>query len=124
MDAELALGHHGSIAGELETLVAEHPLRERLQAQLMLALYRNGRQADALDRYTRARRAMQQELGVEPGRELVELQAAILAQDPALDPPRRPSALERLAGDGGPRRGGLLVAAAGLLLSARRSPSS
>ncbi len=95
------------VVGELEALVAEHPLRERLQAQLMLALYRSGRQADALDRYTRARRAMQQELGVEPGRELVELQAAILAQDPALDAPRRPGALERLARRGWPApRGG------------------
>ncbi len=115
IDAELALGNHGRVVGELEALVAEHPLRERLQAQLMLALYRSGRQADALDRYTRARRAMQQELGVEPGRELVELQAAILAQDPALDAPRRPGAIERLGGEGGPRRGALLVGAAGLL---------
>ena len=66
----------------------EHPLRERLRAQHMLALYRSGRQADALESLREARRSLVDELGLEPGRELRELEQAILAQDPALDPPR------------------------------------
>ena len=72
-----------------------HPLRERLRAQLMLALYRSGRQAEALDAYADARRALVEELGLEPGRELRELQQAILAHDPALDvkPGLAPAAL-------------------------------
>jgi YVTN family beta-propeller protein len=86
IDADLALGRHAQVVGELEALVAEHPLRERLRAQLMVALYRCGRQADALDAYPRARRALLDELGVEPGPALRELQAAILRQDPELAP--------------------------------------
>jgi DNA-binding SARP family transcriptional activator/class 3 adenylate cyclase len=85
IDADLALGRHADLPAELESLVARHPLRERLRAQLMLALYRSGRQAEALDVYQDARRALTDELGIEPGRELQELQHAILRHDPALD---------------------------------------
>jgi predicted ATPase/DNA-binding SARP family transcriptional activator len=85
IDAELALGRHGQLVGELERLVAEQPLRERLRGQLMLALYRSGRQADALAVYQRARKTLVDELGIEPGESLRKLERAILAQDPALD---------------------------------------
>ena len=84
---DLELGDHAALTGELQALVAEHPYRERLHAQLMLALYRSGRQADALEAFRRARRTLVDELGLEPGRELQELEAAVLAQDPALDAP-------------------------------------
>jgi DNA-binding SARP family transcriptional activator len=87
IDADLALGAHRQLVGELEALVARHPLRERLRAQLMLALYRAGRQADALAAYRDARRALVDELGIEPGRELQELEQSILRQDTALDLP-------------------------------------
>lgn len=87
IDAELATGHHTSVVGELERLTAEHPLRERLWGQLVLALYRCGRQADALRAYQHARDRLVDELGIEPGAELRRLEAAVLAQDPALDPP-------------------------------------
>ena len=85
IDLEIGLGRHGELVGELEGLVAAHPLRERLRAQLMLVLYRSGRQAEALDAYQEARRALVDELGIEPGRELRELHNAILRQDPSLD---------------------------------------
>ncbi|MFL5828781.1 MAG: glutaminyl-peptide cyclotransferase [Solirubrobacteraceae bacterium] len=84
IDADLALGRHAALVGELEALVREHPLRERFQAQLMLALYRSGRQADALERYQETRRKLTDELGIEPGQELQELERAILNQDPEL----------------------------------------
>jgi predicted ATPase/DNA-binding SARP family transcriptional activator len=84
MEAELALGRHSDLVGELELLVAEHPLRERLRAQLMVALYRTGRQADALAIYHEARRMLLDELGLEPSQELKDLEAAILRQDTAL----------------------------------------
>ncbi|MFL5944894.1 MAG: AfsR/SARP family transcriptional regulator [Gaiellaceae bacterium] len=84
-EAELALGRHGQLVAELEGLVAEHPLRERLRGQLMLALYRSGRQADALAVYQRARRTLVEELGIEPSESLRALERAILAQDTALD---------------------------------------
>ena len=83
-EAELALGHHGDLVGRLEALIGEHPYRERLRAQLMLALYRGERQADALQAYQDARRTLVEELGIEPGERLRELERAILAQDPAL----------------------------------------
>ena len=84
IDADLMLGHHGVLVGELESLVARHPLRERLWAALMLALYRAGRQADAVRAYQRARDVLVEELGLEPGAELRRLEAAVLAGDPAL----------------------------------------
>ncbi len=87
IDAGLALGRHTELVGELEALVAEHPLRERLRGQLMVALYRSGRQADALDVYQRTRAELVDQLGIEPGPQLQELQRAVLAQDPALAPP-------------------------------------
>jgi DNA-binding SARP family transcriptional activator/class 3 adenylate cyclase len=85
IEAELALGCHGALAGELEALVAMHPLREGLRGQLMLALYRCGRQAEALAAYREGRRELVEELGIEPGRALRELEQAILCQDPALE---------------------------------------
>jgi len=87
IDAGLALGRHAELVGELEALVVEHPLRERLRGQLMVALYRSGRQADALDVYQRTRSELVEQLGIEPGPQLQELQRAVLAQDPALAPP-------------------------------------
>lgn len=84
IEADLALGRHAQIVGELEALVAEEPLRERLRAQLMLALYRSGRQSDALGAYREARAFLVGELGIEPGEALRELHAAILRQDPSL----------------------------------------
>ncbi len=84
VDADLAAGRHEELVGELRRLVAEHPTHERLAGQLMLALYRCGRQADALDAYREARRRLSDELGVEPGDELRALQDAILHQDPKL----------------------------------------
>ncbi|MDQ4124896.1 MAG: AAA family ATPase, partial [Actinomycetota bacterium] len=89
--ADLELGRHGEVVAELEKLVADDPLRERPRAQLMLALYRSGRQADALSVFAAARRVLVEELGIEPGRELRELQTAILEHDPALDPPAAPA---------------------------------
>jgi DNA-binding SARP family transcriptional activator/streptogramin lyase len=88
IDADLALRRDAALVTELESLVAEHPYRERLRAQLMLALYRSGRQADALDSYQAGRRVLQDELGLEPGKELRDLEAAILRQDEALSPAR------------------------------------
>jgi len=85
IEAELALGRHDGLVPELEGLVTRHPLRERLRAQLMLALYRAGRQAEALEAYRSARRTLLAELGIEPGRALRELEHAILEQDPAID---------------------------------------
>jgi predicted ATPase/DNA-binding SARP family transcriptional activator len=84
IDAELALGRHVELVAELERLVAAEPLRERLRRQLMLALYRSGRQADALAAFRDLRRSLRDELGLEPGQELQELQRAILRQDDAL----------------------------------------
>src|SRR4051794_7879231 len=89
IEADLALGRHRELAPELEALVAAHQTRERLCGQLMLALYRCDRQAVALDVFQRARRTMSDELGLEPGVALQELQRAILRQDPglAVEPP-------------------------------------
>ena len=85
VEAELALGHHARLVGELQALVAEHPLRERLWGQLMTALYRGGRQADALAAYRQARGKLVTEIGIEPGPQLQALEARILSQDPELD---------------------------------------
>jgi len=84
LEAELALGEGGDLVPELEALVAEHPVRESFRAQLMLALYRAGRQADALDAYREARRTLVEELGIEPGERLQRLEQAILRHDSAL----------------------------------------
>jgi eukaryotic-like serine/threonine-protein kinase len=85
IEQDLDRGRHAELVGELESLVKEHPLRERLRGQLMLCLYRSGRQAEALDVYQTARSALVEELGIEPGRELRERHQAILQQDPQLD---------------------------------------
>lgn len=85
IDAELELGRHGETAAELEALVAEHPLREGLRRQLMLALYRAGRQAEALEVYRRGRVALVEEFGIEPAPALHDLEQAILKQDRSLD---------------------------------------
>ncbi len=90
-EAELALGRHAELVAELEGLVARNPLRERLRGQHMLALYRSGRQAEALEAYQAARSKLVEELGIEPGRALQELERAILRQDPALDAPALPA---------------------------------
>ena len=85
VDARLAQGQHSGLVPELENLVVEHPLREGLWAQLMLALYRSDRQADTLRAYGRLRRHLGEELGIEPGKELARLEEAILLQKPELD---------------------------------------
>jgi predicted ATPase/DNA-binding SARP family transcriptional activator len=82
---EIELGHEAAVIGELETLIREHPYRERLHGQLMLALYRTGRQADALAAFGNARKQLSDELGIEPSTELARLHEAILSHDPALD---------------------------------------
>jgi YVTN family beta-propeller protein len=87
IEADLALGRHAHVVSELEALMAADPLRERLHQQLMVALYRCGRQADALAAYQRARRALAAELGIEPCQALRQLERAILEQDPSLEPP-------------------------------------
>ena len=89
IDAELALGRHDDVTAELHGLVAEHPLRERLRGQLMLALYRSGRKADALRVYDEARRALAEELGLEPSESLQQTPAAVLTDDPSLAAPAR-----------------------------------
>lgn len=84
MDADLALGQHAELIAELEALLAEHPLRERFRAQLMRALYRAGRQVEALQVYQNGRAAFRDELGLDPSEELQDLQKAILGHDPSL----------------------------------------
>jgi WD40 repeat protein/DNA-binding SARP family transcriptional activator/class 3 adenylate cyclase/energy-coupling factor transporter ATP-binding protein EcfA2 len=85
VDADLAAGQSTELVGEIEALLREEPFRERLWGQLMLALYRSGRQRDALEAYQRARTLLADELGIEPGPDLRRLEAAVLAQDPSLD---------------------------------------
>src|SRR5215470_14619863 len=92
IDADLALGRHAEVTAELEALVHECPLRERFWCQLMLALYRSGRQSDALLAFRRARGSLTEEIGVEPGPELCALEAAVLAHDPGLGAPDASSA--------------------------------
>jgi len=127
IDADLACGRHAELIGELQALIAEHPLRERLRAQLMLALYRSGRQADALSAYRAAQRELSVQLGLEPGEGLRSLEQAILSHDAGLElpaggaaaPPRDvPAQPARSMSGGGvsPRR--LVVAAGALLLAA------
>jgi WD40 repeat protein/DNA-binding SARP family transcriptional activator len=90
LSAQLALGRHADVIGELEALTAAHPLRERVWELLMLALYRSGRQADALGAYQRARELLADELGIDPNADLQGLQEKILRHDPALDLDGRP----------------------------------
>jgi YVTN family beta-propeller protein len=90
IDADLALGRHSSVVAELDGLVRTHPYRERLRGQLMLALYRSGRQADALDAYRDARSALVEHLGLEPGHDLKEMERRILSHDPSLAAPSDP----------------------------------
>ena len=102
-DARLALGDHAALVPELERAVVEQPLRERMYAQLMLGLYRSGRQADALAVYRRGRELLVDQIGVEPGTELRAMHAAVLAHDPALElpvalPPELASGSPLLAG--------------------------
>ena len=85
IERDLAAGRHDELVGELEGLVSEHPLREQLRCQAMLALYRAGRQAEALSSYQKGRTALVEELGIDPGRQLRDLHQAILNQDPLLD---------------------------------------
>jgi DNA-binding SARP family transcriptional activator/DNA-binding beta-propeller fold protein YncE len=90
IDADLTLGRNGPLVGELRELVAGHPLRERMRGQLMAALYRSGRQAEALEVYRDGRIALSAELGIEPGPALRDLERAILQQDPTLGAPAAP----------------------------------
>ncbi len=116
IEADLADGRHAALVPELDGLVRDHPTRERLREQLMLALYRSGRQSEALASYQDARRALAEELGLEPSRDLQALQRAILEQDPALDPPARERVRESLRR--GRRGGTIIVLGAALLLLA------
>src|SRR5215203_2514446 len=100
VEAELALGRHRDVAGELQALVASHPLRERPRRQLMLALYRQGRHAEALTAFQELRAALRDELGIDPSASLSELQYRILNQDPALDHAAPAPAPCHPAGDG------------------------
>jgi len=104
IEADLAIGRHSELVPELEALVAEHPLREQIRGQLMVALYRSGRQADALQSYRRARELLLEELGLDPSPPLQELERAILSHDPSLVAPAAQG--ERLA----QRQGAILVA--------------
>jgi predicted ATPase/DNA-binding SARP family transcriptional activator len=92
VEAKLALGRHVEVVAQLEALIAEHPYREGLRTQLMVALYRSGRQAEALQAYQDARRTLVEELGIEPGERLRELERAVLAQDAGLAMPESPRA--------------------------------
>src|SRR5437868_7147317 len=98
IDCDLALGRHEQALGELNVLVREHPLRERLRAQQMLALYRADRQAEALEAYAAARRMLVDDLGIEPSEALQRLQQAILRHDPSLETPEGTAAVNGLAG--------------------------
>jgi DNA-binding SARP family transcriptional activator len=119
IEADLALGRHGELVGELEELVAEHPLREGFRGQLMVALYRSRRQAEALEVYRRGREQLLEELGIQPTPALRDLQRAILTQDPSLDLSRSARVNSREATDravlvlpsGGERLGALLPVA-------------
>ena len=119
LDARLALGRHREAVAELEALVAEHPVRERLRGQLMLALYRSGRQAEALEAFAAGRRLLVDELGIEPGDQLRALHQRILEQDRALAAPQPPPA-DRPPPPPGPHRRRYVAAvlAAGTLAAA------
>jgi YVTN family beta-propeller protein len=126
IETDLALGRHADLVGELEGLVANEPLRERLRGQLMLALYRSGRQAEALEAYRDGRRALVDELGLEPSEALQALERGILSHEASLEAPERvePRRLEIDAGPAGAiarralRRPGVLIGAGALVLAA------
>ena len=90
VEADLAMGRHAELVSDLQAAIEDSPFRETLRAQLMLALYRSGRQAEALSEYQSVRRRFADDLGLDPGPELQQLEAAILRQDPALNPARSP----------------------------------
>ena len=113
IDADLALGKHAELVAELGELVRDYPQRERLQGQMMLALYRSRRQADALERYQRARGHLIAELGIEPGPALKKLERAILVHDPALEPPSREPERPAARAAWRVRRGGVLIGVGG-----------
>jgi DNA-binding SARP family transcriptional activator/streptogramin lyase len=120
VEAGLELGRHAQLVGELEKLAAEHAYQERIAVLLMLALYRSGRQADALEAYRAIRRRLDDDLGLEPGQELRDLEAAILRQDPSLSPklpPEEPAAAppEEPSLPSAPRHRRLVAAALALL---------
>ena len=115
VEADLECGRHGELIGELEAAVAREPLREHLRAQLMLALYRSGRQAEALSVYRDGRRMLAEELGIDPGPSLTRLERAILEHEPALSPPAREP---RRPARGGRRRPAIVLAAGATLLLA------
>ncbi len=104
LELELGLGRHHQLVGEIGRLVYEHPLRDRLRALLMLALYRSGRQAEALDTYRAGRDLLIEELGLEPGEELRLLETAILSGDAALQHGWTPSGTARSASRCVPQR--------------------
>lgn len=128
IDADLALGRHAQVVGELDALVSRHPMRERVRAQSMLALYRCGRQAEALESYRDARRTMTEQLGLEPGPALRDLEARILAQSPELAAPAAPRRRDRSETGEPPaalattptrrRAGALVILGAAMLLAA------
>jgi YVTN family beta-propeller protein len=111
IEVDLELGRHGEVVAELEALVAEHPLRERLRRDLMLALYRCGRQSEALEVHRDGRQRLVEELGIEPSRALRELERAILAQNPSLDVPSSLTSEPPVGLEGPRRRRRFLVAA-------------
>ena len=122
-EADLALGRHREVVAELEDLVARHPLRERLWAHRMVALYRCGRQAEALAAYQTLRRTLAEELGVEPGRELHRMELAVLQHHPSLEVPRPrprpglPAPLSSFVGRGTERQEVAVLLGAGRLVT-------
>jgi DNA-binding SARP family transcriptional activator len=112
LEVDLAAGRHAELVGELEELIAAHPLRERPRRQLMLALYRSGRQSDALAAYQEARKLLVDELGIEPGPALQQLEREILSHDPGLLV-AEPASSPAQEGPPRPERSILLVSAAG-----------
>jgi DNA-binding SARP family transcriptional activator/basic membrane lipoprotein Med (substrate-binding protein (PBP1-ABC) superfamily) len=114
-DAQLDAGEDAMLVADLEQLVAANPLRERLRGQLMLSLYRSGRQADALAVYSDGRRVLVDELGLEPAAELSELQARILRHDPELDRPTRTRARRALLSSSSKAKGRIAIGAAVLV---------
>jgi DNA-binding SARP family transcriptional activator/ABC-type branched-subunit amino acid transport system substrate-binding protein/DNA-binding beta-propeller fold protein YncE len=118
VEADLALGRHAEVVVELDGLVAAHPLRERLRGQLMLALYRSDRQADALAVFREGRTLLDEDLGLEPGPALRQLETAILAHDPAIAAPRRAPPPRREAEAEAARRGPRALVVAGAVLVA------